>query len=248
VWDGLVHESKDADYIDDSFREALAQQAATNTQIIHEEVLPSIRASVESAQIFVRAYERIACAAGQHVRPSCFVYAMAKFDAFIGDALVHFYSLHPKQMNSEVRRTDQTKRQWKEEKKVSYDEAFEADSLTALVRTIVEREVSAVMRENVGVQLDALKECGAADWSPEDRAELAEISATRNAYVHCAGRINEDYLKKSKDHWERKGDCPYKLGQIRAIDDAYVLRAGEVILQIIEAVRNKVGRARTRSS
>ncbi|MEN6371708.1 MAG: hypothetical protein ABFD64_06795 [Armatimonadota bacterium] len=171
----------------------------------------------------------------EHVYPSAFVYLIAILDSFIADTLRFIYTMHPHQMQTKF--TQHTRKENAELKRVDYQTIFQSGSYSALINHIVEQEVGLVTNRNITLQFTAMENCGI-DLSKIDKLDAVEITATRNIYVHNAGKVNEIYLDTTKEYWSAlKKRTPFKIGQVRPIDKDYFEHVGPLIEGVLIAVK-----------
>jgi hypothetical protein len=215
------------------------KEATDAADRIEKESLPHLEMQITESEELASNINKQLASLSEHVRPASFVYLMALLDSFIADTLRYFYRKHPRQMQRKSKATDSTKREQVEQKKLSYETIFASDSLDDLIDNIIDREVRVVTGENIMVQFEAVTACGVVLGSV-DVVEAMEITATRNIYVHNRGYINAEYLTVSEVYWKPKGGCPFKLGEFRKLERAYLNSAAEMGLELISRVETAV--------
>jgi hypothetical protein len=168
--------------------------------------------SIEDIQEFLGHVRKIR-QAEKMFRQSIITSIVSKFDAFFMKLLELAYRQNPGWLKNP-------------DKKISYKELLEIESLDKAKSEIVIREVDTLMRDSHHAQITFLDgrlklgiEEGFDRWK-----DFLEITERRNLFVHTGGAISPPYLDNCK-RWQIPLPEKVKLGGYLSASDEYIARA-----------------------
>lgn len=151
------------------------------------------------------------------VQRSLFIGLFSEFDAFIGELLKTIYERQPDLLKS-IRR------------EVSLPELLQFESLDAIKKDMLEKEIDSFRRESYVEQFTLLENKFSlktlkkfAEWP-----EFVEIGQRRNLMTHNDGIVSEQYTAICKREGSISGS-EVKVGETLSVDPKYYLRACHVL-------------------
>lgn len=138
---------------------------------------------------------------------------VSKFDEFVIDVLNVCYRENPGWIKNP-------------DKKISYKELLEIESLEALKDEIISKEIDGLMRDSHQIQiafLDNKLKLGIEREFPS-WLEFLEITERRNLFVHTGGTVSPQYLENCKK-WKIPLDERIKEGVHLTASDEYIQKA-----------------------
>lgn len=116
---------------------------------------------------------------------SMLVSMVSQYDYLIGQLIQFIYNVTPNLLNDS-------------NSQISYKEIFAFNDLTAIKNKIIQDKIETTLRKSHEEQIDDLQKLsgvknlkGVSFWK-----EFIEITQRRNLFVHCKGRVSDQYIKE----------------------------------------------------
>ncbi|MCK9394278.1 MAG: hypothetical protein M0Q44_01650 [Methylobacter sp.] len=155
---------------------------------------------------------------------------VSKFDEFVIDVLNVCYRENPGWLKNP-------------DKKISYKELLEIESLDALKDEIISKEIDGLMRDSHHIQiafLDSKLKLGIEREFPS-WLEFLEITERRNLFVHTGGTVSPQYLENCKK-WKISLDEQIKEGGHLTATDEYIQKAIDCFYELSVRVAQAIVR------
>jgi hypothetical protein len=143
---------------------------------------------------------------------------VSQYDSFVGSLLRCLYRSRPEILQQS-------------KKRVTYSRLAQFSSLDHAKDHILEKEIEATLRSSHADQFATMERRFDIKLRPEAWPKFIELTERRNLFVHCKGRVSEQYLIVCKKH---KVDFPKKpqTGETLDVPIAYVDDAYDCLFEV----------------
>lgn len=200
-------------------------------KIIDEDGEEAFSIKPENVRVFeqLSKISRISESALTLVPESLFVSLISQYDAFLNQLLRILFELRPEYINNS-------------ERELTFSQLMKFNSLEEAKEYVIEKEVESVLRKSHTEHFEYLE----SKLKITLRKDLPiwqtfiEITERRNLFVHCDGRVSNQYLKVCKDQNCKIGEV--KLNQRLEIDPEYFKKAYECIFELSTKLTHTIWR------
>lgn len=200
-------------------------------KIIDEDGDDAFSIKPENVRVFeqLSKISRISESALTLVPESLFVSLISQYDAFLNQLLRILFELRPEYINNS-------------ERELTFSQLMKFNSLEEAKEYVVEKEVESVLRKSHTEHFEYLE----GKLKITLRKDLPiwqtfiEVTERRNLFVHCDGRVSNQYLKVCKDQ-----NCNVEgilLNQRLDIDAEYFVKAYECIFELVTKLTHTIWR------
>ncbi len=168
---------------------------------------------------YLKQLERLALAA--RILPTSFIVTLvSQFDILISQIIKYIYSVQPSFLNGSGRT-------------FRFEELADYKTVDEFKASLIEKEVDATLRENHIKQINYIEnKLGITLKSdPEIIARFIEITERRNLFVHCDGKVNQQYIQTCLQNGY-KFPVNVKEGDILTVRPKYFYHAVDTILEL----------------
>jgi hypothetical protein len=204
---------------DDKRKDKIRKIMKANSEIVKENTIKIAFKSHDELRTFDSSIKRLHIGKDMF-RQSVLALIVSSFDDFFSEILRIAYHQNPGWLK-------------KPDKKVSYKDVLEIQSLETFKSNIISKEVDELMRNSHFEQisfLDNEMKLGISREFPHWLAFL-ELTERRNLYMHTGGEISSQYIKNCTG-WGVKLDERHELGKCISTNDDYLSNALDCVYEL----------------
>lgn len=141
----------------------------------------------KTLKLIVRKFERAELAA-KIFPQSMLVSLVSQYDYLIGQIVQFIYQINPNLLNDS-------------NSQISYKDLFKYTDLDTIKNKIIQDKIETILRNSHEEQIDDLQKLSGVKnlKSVSFWKEFVEITQRRNLFVHCKGRVSDQYIQKCND-------------------------------------------------